>query len=408
MLDNARIKAWAEKAARVAYAILGLNCPYSVSLINDPAIPEDAQLDTQKNEVQINLAALEPFSAEVMPTSALTSEPTSTPVTDEDRQLDEDYRLMMKVYYLVYHEMRHLYQKQAVNAYAINKRLGGRKTAPHLESDKKCALWLKEMKEPGPDQDIEEDANDFAYYLSNRFPAQLPMQRTSRRLGAMKRKYDKVEIPEDITGKTPEKKSFTIDTSMNGIYTISEDRITRQSIQGEQISKGLLVKNHFQDAELALYTAWVLREGKCYEAKTAWYHTEEDLKDAPHLEKVLDAMEAQLDKLTDGEYISTVDMLKQERPSLDGHKLWSEIQDVWWEIKGLREGKYHGSKAPKYEGRRGIPRIETTGGRLVDAIMDLIWKMDNEVAGAEEDDGMDAFWKSAEELMPKDWPEDWE
>lgn len=393
MLDNARIKVWAEKAARVAYAVLGLNCPYSVSLINDPAIPEDAQLDTQKNEVQINLATLEPFSAEVMP--------TSEPVTDEDRLLDEEYRLMMKVYYLVYHEMRHLYQKQAVNAYAINRRLGGGKTAPHLESDKKCALWLKEMKEPGPDQDIEEDANDFAYYLSNRFPAQLPMQRTSRRLGAMKRKYDKVEIPKDIT-EHDKKKSFTIDTSMNGIYTISEDRITRQGIHGEQISKGLLVKDHFQDAELSLYTAWVLREGKCYEARTAWLHTEEELKGLPHLEKVLNAMEDQLDKLTDGEYSSTVDMLKQDHPSLDGHKYWSEIQDVWWEIKGLREGKYYRSKSMKYEGRRGIPRIETTGGRLVDAIVDLIWKMDNGVAGPEEDDGMAAFWKSAEELMPKD------
>lgn len=397
MLDNARIKVWAKKAARVAYVILGLNCPYSVSLIDDPSIPEDARLDTQKNEVQINLALLEPFSSEVMPTSAL--------VTDEDRLVDEDYRHIMKICSLVYHEMRHLYQKQAVNAYSINKKLGGGKTVPQLESDKKCALWLKEMQEPGPDQDIEEDANDFAYYLSNRFPAQLPMQRTSRRLGAMKRKYDKVEIPEDITDGNPEKKSFTIDTSINGIYIISEDRITRQSRQGEQISKGLLVKNHFQDARLALYTAWVLREGKCYEAKTAWYHTEEELKDLPNLEKVLNAMEIQLDKLTDGEYGSTVEMLKQEHPSLDGHRYWSEIQNIWREIKCLREGKYHGSKSPKYEGRRGIPRIETTGGRLVDAIMDLVWKMDNGAA-AEEEDGMAAFWKSTEELMPKDWPED--
>ena len=44
-------------------------------------------------------------------------------------------------------------------------------------------------------QDIEADANDFAYYLSNRYPIRLPMLRTSRRLGAFKRKYDKVEIP---------------------------------------------------------------------------------------------------------------------------------------------------------------------------------------------------------------------
>ena len=56
MLDNDRIKAAAEKAARVAYTVLGLDCPYSVAFINDPDISEDARLDTQKNEVQLNLA----------------------------------------------------------------------------------------------------------------------------------------------------------------------------------------------------------------------------------------------------------------------------------------------------------------------------------------------------------------
>ncbi len=53
MLDNDRIKAAAEKAARVAYTVLGLDCPYSVAFINDPDISEDARLDTQKNEVQL-------------------------------------------------------------------------------------------------------------------------------------------------------------------------------------------------------------------------------------------------------------------------------------------------------------------------------------------------------------------
>lgn len=188
MLDNDRIKAAAEKAARVAYTVLGLDCPYSVAFINNPDIPEDALLDTQGNVIEINLALLEPFSTDVMP--------STEPMTEEEKQLDEDYRHLMKIYSLVYHEMRHLYQKQAVNAYAINKKLGGGRTVPSLESDKKCALWLKEMKEPGPDQDIEADANDFAYYLTNRFPANLPLQRTNRRIGAMKRKYDKVEIPD--------------------------------------------------------------------------------------------------------------------------------------------------------------------------------------------------------------------
>ncbi len=140
--------------------------------------------------------------------------------------------------------------------------------------------------------------------------------------------------------------------------------------------------------------------------KTAWYHTEEDLKDAPHLENILNAMETQLNKLTDGAYSQTVTELQQERPSLDSHKYWSEIQDIWWEVKSLREGKYHGSGSPRYEGRRGIPRIETTGSRLVDAIMELIWKMDNGKDDEDEDEGLAAFWKSVDELMPKEWPDD--
>ena len=386
MLDNDRIKAIADNAARIAYTILGFDCPYSVAFIDDPSIPEDARLDTQKNEVQINLALLEPFSTDAMP--------CPDAKTDEDLALDEDYRHKMKVCSLVYHEMRHLYQKRAVEAYLINKRLGGGKTVPTLESDKKCEQWLEEMKIPAPGQDIEDDAEDFAYYLTNRYPSQLPMQRTSRRLAAMKRKYDKVAIPED----TP-KKSFTIDTSMNGQYMISEDSIMHTSFQGTQVSKGLLVKRHFKEAELSLYTAWVLREGKCYEAKCAWYHTEDDMKDAPPLDKILHAMEDQLDQLTDGEYVSTVEQLQQDHPDLECHKFWSEIQDIWWEIKNLREGKYHGSGSPKYEGRRGIPRIETTGKRLVDAIMTLIWKMDNDAPDVE-DDGLEAFWENAEQLMP--------
>ena len=386
MLEREQIEACAKKAGRIAYTVLGLDCPYSITFISDPTIPEDARLDTQKNEVQINLALLKPFSTEVMP--------ASEDMTKEDKQVDEDYRHMMKVYSLVYHEMRHLYQKRAVEAYLINKKLGGGRTIPALESDKKCALWLSEMQTSGPNQDIEEDAEDFAYYLTNRFPAQLPMARTNRRLAAMKRKYDKVEIPED------EPKSFTIDTSLKGSFTISEASITHHFLQKDEISKGLLVKKHFQEAELSLYCAWNLREGKCYEAICAWYHTDEDLEDAPHLKEVLHAMEEQLDKLTEGEYTAVVELLQQESHDLGSHRHWSEIQDIWWEIKNLREGKYHGSNSPRYEGRRGIPRIETTGKRLVDAIMELIWKMDN---GEDEDSGFKRWYDTVESLAPKEW-----
>ena len=77
-------------------------------------------------------------------------------------------------------------------------------------------------------------------------------------------------------------------------------------------------------------------------------------------------------------------------------------------IKKLREGKYHGSDSPRYEGRRGIPRIETVGKRLVDAIVALIWKMDNvgddgSDGNDECDEAMSRFEHMADSLLPEEW-----
>ena len=124
----------------------------------------------------------------------------------------------------------------------------------------------------------------------------------------------------------------------------------------------------------------------CYEAISAWHHTEDDLKDAPLLSRVLDTLDEQLNKLTGNEYAKVVNLLQQEDSDFGSHKYWSEIQDVWWETKGLREGKYHENDSPRYEGRRGIPRIETVGKRLVDAVMVLIWAMDNNGEMSDEED----------------------
>ena len=188
MLTLTQIERAAENAAKVAYSVLGLDCKYDVDIISDPSIPEDGLLDTQTNTIILNLAKLKPFSPDEAGAKDVR--------TEEDRLLDESFRHLMKICYVVFHEMRHLYQKRVVEAYTINKKFGGR-LVPQPESDKKCELWLAEMKNPAPNQDIEEDANDFAYYLSNRYPIELPMLRTSRRLGVMKRKYNKVGIPKD-------------------------------------------------------------------------------------------------------------------------------------------------------------------------------------------------------------------
>ena len=40
----------------------------------------------------------------------------------------------------------------------------------------------------------EEDADAFANYLIHRYPTAIPMKTTNRRMGALKRKYDKKEV----------------------------------------------------------------------------------------------------------------------------------------------------------------------------------------------------------------------
>ena len=62
------------------------------------------------------------------------------------------------------------------------------------------------------------------------------------------------------------------------------------------------MKKHYSEVEKALYAAWYIREGKCYESIAAYWHKENDLKDAPPLEKVVMAIEKHLDLFTEGEY----------------------------------------------------------------------------------------------------------
>ena len=189
MHDKSRIELWAKKAAFVAYSVLGLHCNYSVSLIDDLSIDEDGRLIPTANEIQSNLAQLKPFPPREDEQSVIR--------TEEDRQLDETYRLLMKTCYVIFHEMRHLYQLQAVRIYELKRMMGGN-SMKLLESAKKCELWKVEMQSDLPliTTDIEADANDFAYYLTNRFPTELEMLETNRRIGVFKRKYDKVRIPD--------------------------------------------------------------------------------------------------------------------------------------------------------------------------------------------------------------------
>ena len=192
---------------------------------------------------------------------------------------------------------------------------------------------------------------------------------------------------------------FKIDTQIKGIYIISEDSIAHHFFSIDEVSPGLLVKKHYTEIEQALYAAWFLREGKCYESIAAYFHSDDDLKDAPHLEKVAAAIEKQMDLLTDGGYQKYVDAHeKQDWKLMEGNRYWREIQDIWAEIDTLKEKRYYENEIHHHP---GIPRIETVGKRLVDQIMDLVWRMDNDAPGKQEE-LVDAFYRVNEKMENRD------
>ena len=196
MLTDEQIERIAKDAARVASELLSLEKEYTISVIDDPNYIQDGLLDTQESSIIINRATLEPYPVE--------SYPPKPDATEDDLEFNENVRTALKICFITYHEVRHLYQVWAVNNYTINKMLGGR-MAKQPESDKKCALWAEELKsyrlDDGRSWDVEEDADAFAYYLLHRYPVPSEMTITDRRLGVFKRKYNKIEVhyPPGIT-----------------------------------------------------------------------------------------------------------------------------------------------------------------------------------------------------------------
>ena len=197
---------------------------------------------------------------------------------------------------------------------------------------------------------------------------------------------------------------FKIDTQMKGLYVISEDSITNHFFQKEKTSAGLLVKGHYKEVEAALYLSWLIRQGKTVETISAYYHTDDDLKDAPTLEKILLALEEQLDLLSEGAYSNYVAARQNQNwRAVDDYRYWQEIQDIWSEIDALRSRRYYENEI--YH-RPGIPRIETIGKRLVDAVMDLVWRLDNDEPGIQEQ-LTEALRETSDSILTKFNPEDW-
>ena len=170
---------------------------------------------------------------------------------------------------------------------------------------------------------------------------------------------------------------FKIVTSKSGEFLISDQSIRHKTRNLTETSKGLLVTRHFTAVQRALFTAFYLAEGNCYESLAS--RGAEPDETMPHLDAVLDAMTWQINSFTDGEY-------KKFSGSYDAHRtvtayhLWHEMEKIYLLIRDLKAGRYNEKTS-----HRGIPYIETKGRKLVDSIMDLVWRLDNENDSAQEE-----------------------
>ena len=175
--------------------------------------------------------------------------------------------------------------------------------------------------------------------------------------------------------------------NMNGCrFEITEDYIIRNGLKEHDISPGFLVKTHFDNVYEVLELAKLLKETGVREAIAMYWMGEEEKKkyeEAPTLEKCLDDLEKQLSLLTDGEYDEYYKDCQKRHNGGEGNGEFNlpfemQMQDIFWDIIDLREGRYHNSGNPRYKGRRGIPRIETIGERMYAKLLDLIWALDRE------------------------------
>ena len=178
----------------------------------------------------------------------------------------------------------------------------------------------------------------------------------------------------------------TVIINMTGYrFEITGESITRYGVKSKETSPGCLVKTHFEPVFGVLYLAHLLKDCEVKEAMAQWaIEDQKKYEDSPTLEKVLDALLKQLSLLTDGEYDEYYEDCRIRHDGEDGSGSFNlpyemRMQDIFWDILDLKEGRYHGSGNIRYEGRRGIPRIETVGERIYTKLLDLIWRMDHEV-----------------------------
>lgn len=146
MLSFDQMRFIAGKSAAAAASVLGLqelqktsSFSYSVLIIHDPSAPA-SQLHAEDHVIELNTAVLTPFPKTLVP--------LPPDAADVEQESNRQLRLALKVSYLVYREMRHLYQKLAVEIYTTNKLMNwDTYTLPMLESEAVCEAWRRDFLE---------------------------------------------------------------------------------------------------------------------------------------------------------------------------------------------------------------------------------------------------------------------
>lgn len=234
MLNRTQIEHIAVTASQTAYHILGLECEYSIELFEDPNTNDDGRMDMLDNVVMLNLAVLKPHRMyddfDESAKKLLSEYAAAKGLTPEQKTLcQENFDHAMYVQFVVYHEMRHLYQVEVLRNYMFNN-FFGEKSEPQPESDRTCELWLREMwnygeEEPRCDRgnatnapaveqptlDIEADADAFAIYLLQRTYRAHGGSTTNHKITKMKRRYNRIPLPQDIPQENAPNQVGTMD-----------------------------------------------------------------------------------------------------------------------------------------------------------------------------------------------------
>ena len=178
------------QAKEIAEHVIGLPKSFSATLryIEDPALTQDGLYDRVRNEIHLNLAKLEPFPYDEL-----------YPGKDE-KDLSSEQRsklYLLKLAFVIFHEVRHSYQNYAINMYELNE-MAEEEIVDEPEDYFVTQQWKLESESYDMDKAdnyaIEKDANCFATYLLYRWPIKRELRAKGDLIEKMKEQYDCIPI----------------------------------------------------------------------------------------------------------------------------------------------------------------------------------------------------------------------